>query len=615
VRHIVVGTAGHIDHGKSALVEALTGTHPDRLKEEQRRGITIELGFASLELPPDGVVGFVDVPGHERFVRHMVAGATGFDAAMLVIAADEGVKPQTREHLAIMSLLGLAHGFVVLTKADLADAELLELLDLEVRELLRGSFLEHAPVLAASARSGAGLEDLRGALRHLLGTIPTRTTTGVPRLAIDRSFAMKGFGTVVTGTLTSGSLHVGDDVEVLPSGAKGRVRGLQVHGHAVTTATAGSRLAVNLQGLSVAQAPRGATLTAPGALRTTRRARVRVEWVEGEAEATRRAGPVRFHHGTSEAGARLALPRGGEEGEVRLASPAVLVPGDRFVLRRPDPFDTIGGGVVLDAHPRRGKEIVADEADPVGSRLARAGAAGATAASLAAELGWSAAEVEAESRRLESQGAVVRAAGRLLDARVWEAAAEAVLVELDRSHRGDPLSSGVPRELLRRSAAALMGPETFRALLEELARRQVVRLRGDRVASAGHDVVLGPEDAVRSDAIDRAFREGGLDPPEAEDVARERGGPQGGRLVDLLVERGRLVRIVDGRLFHAEALEELRGRIRAFGRTSSTMDVAAFKDLAGVTRKNAIPLLEQLDAERVTRRVGNRREILGRDAD
>jgi selenocysteine-specific elongation factor len=209
---------------------------------------------------------------------------------------------------------------------------------------------------------------------------------------------------------------------------------------------------------------------------------------------------------------------------------------------------------------------------------------------------------------------LVRAAGRLLDAGVWETAAEAVLVELERSHRDDPLRSGVPREMLRRSTAALMGPETFRALLEELVRREEVRLRGDRVASAEHDVVLGPEDAARSDAIDRAFREGGLDPPEAEDVARERGGPQGGRLVELLVERGRLVRIVDGRLFHAQVLDELRGKVRAFGRTSSTMDVAAFKELAGVTRKNAIPLLEQLDAERVTRRVGNRREILARDA-
>jgi selenocysteine-specific elongation factor len=609
----VVGTAGHIDHGKSSIVEALTGTHPDRLEEEQRRGITIELGFADLELPPDGIVGFVDVPGHERFVRHMVAGATGFDAAMLVIAADEGVKPQTREHLAIMSLLGLTHGFVVLSKSDLADPELLGLLEMEVRELLQGSFLAGSPVLPASARTGEGLDGLRDALRHLLRSIPPRAAAGVPRLAIDRSFATRGFGTVVTGTLTSGSLHVGDEVEVLPPGARGRVRGLQVHRHTVTVATAGSRLAVNLQGLAVAQAPRGATLTAPGALRPTRRARVRIDWLPVGPEGARRGGPVRFHYGTAEVAARLALPRGREEAEIRLASPAVLVPGDRFVLRRPEPFDTIGGGVVLDAHPKHGKGTAADEAAPVLSRIARAGAAGISAASLAAEIGWSPEEMEAESRRLESRGEIVRAASRLVDAAVWEAAADAVLAELARRHRDDPLRAGVLRDPLRRASAASMEPETFRLLLDDLVRREAVRLSGDRVASAAHEVVLGSEEAAASEAIERVFRGAGLDPPEAAAVARERGGAQGARLLELLVERGRLVRITDGRLFHADALEELRGKVRAFGTTSSTMDVAAFKELAGVTRKNAIPLLEQLDVERVTRRVGNRREILVRD--
>ena len=613
MRHIVVGTAGHIDHGKSAIVEALTGTHPDRLQEEQRRGITIELGFASLALPPDGVVGFVDVPGHERFVRHMVAGASGFDAALLVIAADEGVKPQTREHLAIMSLLGLSKGLVVLSKSELADPELVQLLELEVREFLQGSFLAEAPVLAVSARTGAGLDGLRDALRHLLRTIPPRAASGVARLSIDRSFAMRGFGTVVTGTLTSGSLHVGEEVEVLPAGTRARVRGLQVHGEDVEVATAGSRLAVNLQGLAVAEGPRGATLTTPNALRATRRARVRLDWVEGAAEEARRAGPVRFHHGTAELSARLSLPRGRDDAEVRLEAPAVLVPGDRFVLRRPDPFDTIGGGVVVDAHPKHGRAATPDELAPVHSRIARAGPAGMPLVTLAAEIGWSTDEMEAEARRLATSGAIVRAAGRLVDASVWAAAGDAVREELARVHREEPLRAGVPRETLRRFAAAAMGPETFRELLDDLLRRGDVRLGGDRVAAASHEVVLSAEDAARSAAIDRTFRDAALDPPDAAAVVREKGGPQGRRLLELLVDRGRLVKIADGRLFHGEALEELRAKVRAFARTSSTMDVAAFKDLAGVTRKNAIPLLEQLDAERVTRRVGDRREILARD--
>ncbi|HVQ35242.1 MAG TPA: selenocysteine-specific translation elongation factor, partial [Candidatus Bathyarchaeia archaeon] len=413
MRHLVVGTAGHIDHGKSALVEALTGIHPDRLAEERRRGITIELGFADLPLPPDGVVGFVDVPGHERFVRHMVAGASGFDAAMLVIAADDGVKPQTSEHLAILSLLGLAHGFVVLSKTDLVEADLLELVTLEARELVAGTFLEDAPVVPASARTGAGLDAVREALRSLLVSIPPRAAAGVPRLAIDRSFAMRGFGTVVTGTLASGTLHVGDEVEILPSGARARVRGLQVHKLPVEVAAAG-RLAVNLQGLAVRQAPRGATLTAPGALRPTRRARVRLSWLPGTPDAARR-GPVRFHHGTAEGDARVRLLRD-EPGiaEVRLSSPAVLVPGDRFVLRRPEPLDTIGGGVVLDAHPPRkaasAGSRTAEENDLVGARVRRAGLAGIAASAVATETGRTLDEVEAEAALLAGRGAIVRVA-------------------------------------------------------------------------------------------------------------------------------------------------------------------------------------------------------------
>jgi selenocysteine-specific elongation factor len=620
VRHLVVGTAGHIDHGKSAIVEALTGVHPDRLVEEQRRGITIELGFADLELPPEGVVGFVDVPGHERFVRHMVAGATGFDAAMLVIAADEGVKPQTREHLAIMSLLGLAHGFVVLSKSDLVEHDLLELVAMEAREFLAGSFLAGAPVIPASAKTGAGIEELREALRGLLTSVPARAPTGVPRLAVDRSFAMRGFGTVVTGTLATGTLRVGDEVELLPSGARGRIRGLQVHKRSVPAASAGGRLAVNLQGLAVAQAPRGATLTSPGALRPTRRARVRVRWLPSALESVRRGGLVRMHHGTSEDEARLRVPRGSEElAEVHFAAPVVLLPGDRFVLRRPHPFDTIGGGVVIDAHPPRKRAgdtlraTVPAEGELVHTRIVRAGAAGAAADDLAAEIGWSQEEIEAEAGRLAAAGAIVRSGGRLVDAEAWSTASQAVAAELARAHRDDPLRSGVTRESLRRAAASSMGVDLFRALLDDLATRGAIRIAGDRVAAATHEVALGPEDRSRCEAIEEAFRRAGLDPPDAATTARALAGPRGPRFLELLVDRGRLVRIVDGRLFHAEALEEVRRKVRAWGSTSSTMDVATFKDLAGVTRKNAIPLLEQLDAERVTRRVGNVREIVARD--
>jgi selenocysteine-specific elongation factor len=359
VRHLVVGTAGHIDHGKSALVFALTGVHPDRLAEEQRRGITIDLGFADLNVAPEGVLSFVDVPGHERFVRHMVAGVSGLDAVLLVVAADDGIKPQTREHLAICSLLGVRHGLVVISKADLVEPELRDVLALELRELLDGTFLASAPILAVSSRTGEGLDALREAMRRWLRELPERPAEGVARLPIDRSFVQKGFGTVVTGTLVAGTLHEGEEIEILPGARRGRVRGLQVHKHQVGEVRAGRRVAVNIQGLDCPDAPRGATLTAPSALLATRRARVRIELLPGAPPLLRKGGPVRFHQGTCERAARLRAASPGAEGsfeaDLVFAQDTVLLPGDRFILRRPAPVDTIGGGVVIDAHPPRGR--------------------------------------------------------------------------------------------------------------------------------------------------------------------------------------------------------------------------------------------------------------------
>jgi selenocysteine-specific elongation factor len=624
VKHLVIGTAGHIDHGKSALVEALTGVHPDRLDEEKRRGITIDLGFADLDLAPDGIVSLVDVPGHERFVRHMVAGASGLDAVLLVIAADEGVKPQTEEHLAICSLLGLRRGLVVLSKADLLDVELRGVVALEVAEALRGSFLEGAPALAVSARTGEGIPALRDALRGMLRTADDRFPGGVPRLPIDRSFVLRGFGTVVTGTLVSGMLHEGDEVEILPGGRRGRVRGLQVHRRARAEVPAGRRVAVNLQGLSCEAAPRGATLTAPGALRTTRRARASVRLLPHAPETLRKGGAVRFHHGTAELGGRLRVLGTSGDGtldvEVVLRDEAVLLPGDRFVLRRSAPVDTVGGGVIVDAHPPRRTRRIAGEtatsvpavpADRVPSRVARAGVAGAAPSDLAAELGLLEGELEAALSVRETEGRLVRAAGRVFAIEVVEAVEALTSEELGQFHRAEPLRVGMPRELLRAKAARAMPAEAYREILSRMADQGRIRLLGDRVASASHRVVLSPPDDSSLARIDETFRMAGLDPPSVERVVEGIGRDRGTRLVELLVEEGRLVRIRDGRLFHAEALDALRRKVRDYASVSVTMDVATFKDLAGVSRKNAIPLLEQLDSERVTRRAGNVREILG----
>ena len=618
MRHLVVGTAGHIDHGKSALVEALTGVHPDRLEEEQRRGITIELGFADLDLAPDGVVAFVDVPGHERFVRHMVSGASGLDAVLLVVAADEGVMPQTREHLAICSLLGLRHGIVVLSKADLADDDLRRVVRLEVEEAVAGTFLQGATVVATSARTKEGLESLRDALRRLAREIPEREPSGVPRLPIDRSFVMKGFGTVVTGTLASGTLVEGDEVQILPGGRTARIRGLQVHRHKVREARAGRRVAVNLQGIECAEAPRGATLARPGTLRPTRRARVVVELLPGAPRLSGRGGPVRFHQGTCERAARLRLEAAaqcGGEAEIVLAQDTVLLPGDRFILRRPAPVDTIGGGVVIDAHPaprRRGAPIAAaaDAADVWIERIDRAGVAGRAVADVCAEAGRSAAEVDAALAPLIASGRVVRSGSRLFAGSRWEETGEALLDALRSFHASEPLRRGLDRETLRGRVAPAMPAEAFRDLLRRLSGEGALTLDRELVSIAGHRIEPTEADAARARRIEEAFRAAGLDPPPVETVVREAGGDPEMRVVGWLVEEGRLVKLRDGRLFHAPAIQALRGKVREFARTSSTIDVAAFKELAGVTRKNAIPLLELFDEERLTRREGSVRRIL-----
>jgi len=620
VRHLVVGTAGHIDHGKSALVEALTGVHPDRLKEEQRRGITIELGFADLDLSPEGIVSIVDVPGHERFVRHMAAGASGMDAVMLVVAADEGVKPQTREHLAIAALLGVSSGIIVLTKADLADAELRDVVALEVRELVAGTFLADAPIVTVSARSGEGLPALKEALRRLIASVPERGSQGVARLPIDRSFVLRGFGTVVTGTLVSGTLSEGQEIEVLPGGRRGRVRGLQVHKRQTTEVAAGRRVAVNLQGLDCDAAPRGATLADPGRLLVTRRARVRVELLPQASAKLKRFGTLRFHQGTCERAARLRAIRaqatGAMDAELVLDEDTVLLPGDRFILRRPAPLDTVGGGIVLDAHPARARATRASAASGATGeatwldRIARPGVAGRAAGSIAAELGRSEDEARAAIDALVAEGRVVRAAGLIFDATVWNDVEGRLMSALEEFHTREPLRTGTTREALRAKVAKDMPGEAFREALLQMARRGQVQLQGERVASAGFRVVLSPSDATQKERLEQAFRSAGLDPPSPADFVRELPTPHGDRLLALLLEEGRLVKIRDGRLFHADALEDIRRKLREFGSTSSTIDVGTFKELAGVTRKNAIPLLEQFDDERLTRREGNARRIL-----
>ena len=637
MRSIVVGTAGHIDHGKSALVRALTGTDPDRLKEEQARGITIDLGFAHLET--DGVnLAFVDVPGHERFVKNMLAGAGGVDIALLVVAADESVMPQTREHFEICRLLQIPAGVVALTKADLADADTIELARMEVCELTAGSFLEDAPVVVVSSKTGSGLDQLRRTLIDVSSAVRSRDREGQARLPIDRVFSIKGFGTVVTGTLVAGSLRDDSELVVLPGERSVKVRGLQVHGRRESTADPGRRVAVNLGGIDVGDLSRGDTLSAPGAFEPTRRLDAVVELVAG-GRPLRHGSRVRFHQGTTELLGRVAVaaqrsdgaplvevpPAGSAYVRLRLERPAVLTRGDRFIIRAYSPSITIGGGQVLDPHPPRagirtpaalgryrgldGGTEAAGTDSAVLTFVAERGRAGLPAAALRSRAGLSRPVADATIDRLERQGQIVRVADLLVVPPVVQELSKQLLAALKRHHESQPLSEGLPREEARERIFGRASPHIFEHVLATLASERQIVVR-DRLALAGHQVSLSSEETQARDAIERIFREAGLAPPDQSAVQAAAQVPAAvvDRIASLLVRQKRLVKL-DTLYFHVEALAGLKAEVRGM-KGHARVDVSAFKERYGITRKFAIPLLEYLDRERVTRRVGDSRIVL-----
>jgi selenocysteine-specific elongation factor len=659
MRSIVVGTAGHIDHGKSALVMALTGTDPDRLKEEKARGITIDLGFAHAVIA--GVnFAFVDVPGHERFVKNMLAGVGGIDLVLLVIAADESVMPQTREHFDICRLLQVRSGLVVLTKADLVDAETLELARVEAGELVAGSSLQDAPILAVSSKTGEGLDALRAALVEAAASAPPRGGEGAPRLPVDRVFSMRGFGTVVTGTLTAGSIQADTELVALPGGRRVKVRGIQVHGSSQPSAAAGRRVAVNLGGVDVADLSRGETLTTPGAFDVTRRFDAALDLLPG-APPIRHGQRVRFHHGTSEILGRVALAAeaaasagsedpaddrkdpasdgGADQSEagrvfrpgvppprlcarLRLEAPAVLTRGDRFVLRQYSPPITIGGGVVLDPAPAR-----TPIRTPAGTeRFRRLSGADAEAAMVFVEERRGAGiEIDALARRtglspgrartladtLAAGGKVIVTGDEVFGAPLARALETRLLDSVAEHHRLQPLAEGLPREEARARVFALASPALFEYAVRELAEKGKLTGR-DRLALPGRGVSLTAEESRAQDALVRVFKGAGLAPPDLAAAAQQAGvsAPLATRMSSLMMRQKVLVKL-DTLLFHADALESLKRDVAAMkSQPGARVDVAGFKERYGISRKYAIPLLEWLDRERVTRRVGDARVIL-----
>ncbi|HEX5735020.1 MAG TPA: selenocysteine-specific translation elongation factor [Blastocatellia bacterium] len=646
MKHIIVGTAGHIDHGKTALVQALTGIDADRLKEEKLRGITIDIGFADLAID-EYRFGFVDVPGHERFVKNMLAGAHGLDLVMLVVAADESIMPQTREHFDICRLLRVKAGLVALTKADLVDAELLELARAEVEDYVAGSFLEGAPVIAVSSRTGEGIEDLKNALVELAARIQPKATMAVARLPVDRAFSIKGFGTVVTGTLIAGELKPSDEVEILPAGLRSRIRNVQVHGRDTDRALAGQRTAINLQGINVDQVERGSILAPAGRLRATSMLDVRLDLLASAPRPLTHRARVRLHHGTSEVMARVVVLAGSagddaarqlavthriEPGasriiQLRLEEPITALPGDRFIIRSYSPQVTIGGGVIIDAlpdkHRIRDREAVAkleqleraDQAERALVFIEMSGARGMTQGEIAARTGATDEQIQIAARELVGQGRafeVLNAPLLLISAESLSRLAARVIDLLKDYHRREPLSLGLSREEVRERVFGDARPEVFRAVVAHLAEKGKVAAERDALRLASHSPALGEQEANAKRALEAAFKASGLQAGTLEEIAAASKVPVAlaRKLYTLLAAERRILRIGD-MVFHADALEDLKARVRAQKAINPRMDVAAFKEITGgLTRKHAIPLLEYLDRERITRRLGNEREIL-----
>ncbi|HZE72615.1 MAG TPA: selenocysteine-specific translation elongation factor [Pyrinomonadaceae bacterium] len=636
MKSIIVGTAGHIDHGKSALVRALTGMDPDRLPEEKRRGITIDLGFADLQLN-DVRLGFVDVPGHERFVKNMLAGAHGIDLVALVIAADEGVMPQTREHFDICRLLGVRGGLVVITKADLVEQELIQLVREEAQELITESFLEGAPIVAVSAKTGAGLEELKATLHKLALQVPERSSELVPILPVDRAFTMKGFGPVVTGTLISGEITEGAELELLPVGLKARARGIQVHGEAVSRALAGQRTAINLGSVDASMIERGMVLAPAGRLEPIQIMDVHLNVLPGASRPIRSRTRVRFHLHTAEVLGRVRVIDDvgeivpGESGlaQIRLESPVVAHVNQRFILRSYSPSMTVAGGEILNpfATKHRARDLartrqtliaLKDATDRVSQFVIFVGQAkeyGQALAGIAARTGWSDEILVAAAQRAQATGAIINCDGVFISRGDFEGLCRMVMEEVQDHHKKEPLTRGLPRETLRERLFPYTPPEIFRAVLNRLeldgllvAEREIVRARE-------HTLELSGEDAQLRGRLEQIFREAGLEPPSLEaalQTAAKSNLSRARRILQMMLDAGTVVRIQQDMLFDRKVLEGLIKKVRTFAENRGperSIDVAAFKQLAGVSRKYAIPLLEYLDRERITMRQGDRRII------
>ena len=635
MKQIILGTAGHIDHGKTSLIKAITGTDTDRLKEEKERGITIELGFASLDLPGGQHLGIVDVPGHEKFVKNMVAGATGIDIVAMVIAADEGVMPQTREHMEICTLLGVRHGLIVMTKTDLVEDEWLELALEDIREFSRGTFLEDAPILPVSSVTGEGLPELIRALDEIAANIPQRPPSTLFRLPIDRVFTMKGFGTVITGTIVSGNINVGETIMVYPTGITSKVRGIQVHNKSAESAEAGMRTAINFQGLDKAAVQRGEVLSTPGALVASYMVDVSFHYLASNKKPLKNRTLIRFHTGTSEKMGYLILldqeelpPGQTIVAQLRLDSAVAIVKDDRFVVRSYSPVRTIGGGQVINPIPQKHKRLRQDvveglqqltDDDPeviISQHIQQAGYGGVSFSHLKIMTNLTDKQLDTALQHLLSQKTITQTDkdNRIfLHQTTFDKLIQNCGDYLGNYHRDNPLKAGMPKEELKSKFPQLSDPRVFNLILNQMIKSGQITQEENTVRLSDHRVSLGADQAdIRQKMLD-IYQKGGLQPPYFREVPGMLGADPNHtkEVLMLLVEEGHIVKTKDDLYFHVTAITELKSRLVDFLKANGEITTPRFKEMTGASRKYVIPLIEYFDACKVTLRIGDSRKLRG----
>ncbi|MBU0987250.1 MAG: selenocysteine-specific translation elongation factor, partial [Proteobacteria bacterium] len=629
MKQIILGTAGHIDHGKTSLIKAITGINTDRLKEEKLRGITIELGFAFLDLPGGQHLGIVDVPGHEKFIKNMVAGATGIDIVAMVIAADEGVMPQTREHMEICTLLDVKYGMVVLSKIDMVDAEWLELVIEDIRDFTRGTFLENAPIVPVSAVNGQGIPEFVEALDVLSAAVPPRSASSLFRLPVDRVFSMKGFGTVITGTLISGRVQVGDTIMIYPSCITSKVRGIQAHNHSVTMAEAGMRTAINFQGLEKASVTRGEVVSSPDALFPSYMLDVAFHYLGSNKKPIKNRRRVRFHSGTSEVLGILVLldteellPGKTTVAQLRLDTPVALIKDDRFVIRSYSPIRTIGGGHVLNPIPQKHKrfrpEIIQGlkglvEQEPetvIDYHTDQAGYRGLSFSELKIMTSVPEKQLHNILQTMLSKRTLLlvdKEKQIYIHTNSFESLKEEITTYLGHYHQANPLKAGMPKEELKSKFPEIQESKLFNLTLNQMIKNLEIVQEEKTVRLSSHQIFLGEDQADIRKKILNAYRESGLTPPYFKELVKtlDIDAQRALDVLMLLVDEQLLVKIKEDLYFHAEAISDLRQNLVDYLIANKEITTPQFKDMTGVSRKYLIPLIEHFDAKNLTIRIGD----------